>query len=479
MDHVFEALQEFASRFPSSIALASRAGYMTYEDFVGNISSAAYAAAKNGIKPGQLVVLAGANHDAQLMIALALIRIGCRVGYARQIGLYESNGVSVDAVIADAALPALKQRVITISKDWFRGSDAIRLTLPRPATDFSMILSSSGSTGKPKLIEVERKAILHRLSTLASETHYNSRMRFLSAMGARSNSHIFRAFAVVRKGGMIIGPSDRSGSTILDTIQLFRPTFALMPPSTLVDILQILDKKPRVMDKVGLVLTSGARATPEVQQAALDRLTEEFISYYGSTETHGLAWGYSKDVVVIDGCVGRVADGLDVAAFSSGGQRLSPGTEGEIRANGAGGIFAKYIGDYGQGQSAFKDGWFATGDIGLVDKDRNLIIRGRASNVINVGGSKASPELLEEDIRAFSQVRDVGVSGVDLPEGFHEICAAIVSNSKLSVDDVNRHLKRRKAQWPVDRVKIVPAIPKTETGKIDRVALKRLCSEQN
>ena len=125
------------------------------------------------------------------------------------------------------------------------------------------------------------------------------------------------------------------------------------------------------------------------------------------------------------------------------------------------------------------DGWFATGDIGLVDKDRNLIIRGRASNVINVGGSKASPELLEEDIRAFSQVRDVGVSGVDLPVGFHEICAAIVSNSKLSVDDVNRHLKRRKAQWPVDRVKIVPAIPKTETGKIDRVALKRLCSEQN
>lgn len=121
---------------------------------------------------------------------------------------------------------------------------------------------------------------------------------------------------------------------------------------------------------------------------------------------------------------------------------------------------------------------FVTGDIGLVDEDNNLIIRGRASNVINLGSSKVSPELLEEEIRAFSQVRDVGVSGVDRPEGFEDICAAIVSSSKLTVDDINAHLHRRNARWPVHMIKIVPAIPKTEAGKIDRVALKRLCSEQ-
>ena len=179
----------------------------------------------------------------------------------------------------------------------------------------------------------------------------------------------------------------------------------------------------------------------------------------------------------IEGCVGRVVDGVEVAAFDADGSRLATGSEGEIRVKNAPNTIGYYIGKGAEPPNAFVDGWFATGDIGLVDENRNLIIRGRATNVINIGGSKVNPELLEEEIRSFSQVRDVGVAGVERPEGFEEICAAIVSNTKLSVDEINAHLRRRNSRWGVNSVKLVPAVPRTASGKIDRAALKRLCSE--
>jgi len=476
MEQFFETLQEWAKRFPGSIALASQTGYMTYEDFVGNVTTVANAATRNKVVPGQFIVLAGANPDAQLIIALSLLHLGCRVGYSRDIGIYESSGVTIDAVIADAAIPGSKHRVITIGRNWFGGAEGTNLKLSPPATDFSMVFSSSGSTGRPKLIEFERKALLHKISVRVSDSLFGTRPRFLSALGTRTAAHFSNVFAVLLRGGMAIGPKNRNGSTVLDTIELFRPEYLFTTPSTLVEILHRLDKKPMAFDKIRLLIASGSRFAAGLQRAVLDKFSEEFISFYGSTETGGIAWGSSKDVLEIDGCVGRVADGVDVATYSSDGERLSPGAEGKIRVKGQVGVFGKYIGDDAQHLS-FANGWFVTGDIGFVDKDKNLIIRGRSSNVINTGGSKVSPEVLEEEIRAFSQVRDVGVTGVDRPEGFEKICAAIVSKSKPTVADINALLHRRNARWPVHMVKNVSAIPKTDSGKIDRVALRRLCSE--
>lgn len=480
MQDLFDELEKTATRIPGSVAFASGAGFMNYQTLLGNISSAAWALARNDLSPGQLVVISRTGHpDTHVVIALALMRLGCRVGFTMDLGLYESSGIAIDAVIAHAPIPGTKHRVITIGRDWFKGADALDLKLPQPSADYSMIFASSGSTGEPKLIEYEREALLYRVSARVSDAPFGNRPRFLSSLGTRTAAHFFNAFPVVLAGGMIIGPSDRSGRTVLDSIQLFQPHYVLMSPSTMAEILRYLDETPMEFDKVRLLKAPGARSSPELQRAMLDKLTDEFMSFYGSTETGGIAWGSSQDVLKIDGCVGRVSDALDAAAFSADGQALSPGLEGEIRVKSRGGPFAKYIGKDAHNQPGFVDGWFATGDIGIVDEDRNLIIRGRASNVINIGGTKVSPERVEEEIRAFSQVRDVGVVGLDSRDGFDQIGAAIVSSSKLSVDDINAHLQRRRASWPVHVVKSVAAIPKTDSGKIDRVALGRLFTESD
>ena len=477
MKQIFEALGETASRYPASIALASRTGYMTYEDFVGNLSSAAHAMAKSGVRAGQLIVLTGANADAQIILALALFRLGCRVGFSAGVELYDTSGVEVDAVVADAQRADPKHRVIVIGRDWFLGAKGRELGLPEPAEDYSIIFASSGSTGLPKLVEYGREALLHRVYASAWKLYRGGVPRLLSALGSRTAAYFCNGLFYLLQGGLVIGVTARDGRTVLETIQLFRPNFVIMPPSTVAEMLSVMAERKMDFEKVPTLLAPGAKCSPELQRAALDSIAEDFITFYGSTETGGIARGSSADVLKIDGCVGKVVEGVEIATFDADGSKLATGIEGEIRVRIPPNRIGHYIGTGAGEAAAFKEGWFSTGDIGLVDDDRNLIIRGRATNVINIGGSKVSPELLEEGIRSFSQVRDVGVAGVERSEGFEEICAAIVSNTKLTVDDVNAHLRRRNSRWGVHSVKLVPAIPRTASGKIDRGALKRLCSE--
>ena len=474
MEEFFESLRDSADRLPGSIALASRTGYMTYEDFAGNISSAAEAVRRNSIGPGQLVVLAGANADAQLIIALALIRIGCRVGYSRDMALYDTSGVIVDAVIADAPIPGLKDRVITIGRDWFKGANSIGRDLPGQSADYSMIFSSSGSTGSPKL--VENPPLLIKASIDITRPQLAERPRYLSTFGNRTDATFYDSIATLSKGGTVLRAAERHGTAVLDTIQLFQPNYVLVPPSTLVDMLHRLDEKPMAIDRIPLLRTAGAYCAPHIQNAALDTIADQFMSSYGSAEMGWIAWGIAKDIQKVERCVGRVVGGMEVAAFDADERRLPPSTEGDIRAKRPDGAAGAYLGKDSPQQRIFRDGWFVTGDIGLVDDSGNLVIRGRGSNVINVGGHKVSPELMEEQILAFSQVRDVAVTGIDKPEGFQEVCAAIVTGAKLTVDDVNAHLQRSHARWPVQTIRIVPTIPKTESGKIDRTALRRLCA---
>ena len=243
MQQIFEVLREAAARYPASIALASRSGYMTYEDFVGNVASAAHALAKAGVGPGQLVVLTGANPDAQIILSLGLFRLGCRVGFTADVDLYDASGVAVDVVIADAPRPAAKHRVIVIGRDWFAGAKGSDLRLPEPANEYSIIFASSGSTGLPKLVEYRSAALLHRVHASLWKLERGRVLRFLSALGSRTAAYFCNALFYLLHGAMVFSVTARDGRSVLEAIQLFRPNFVVMPPSTVAEILKVMAER--------------------------------------------------------------------------------------------------------------------------------------------------------------------------------------------------------------------------------------------
>jgi pimaricinolide synthase loading module/candicidin polyketide synthase FscA len=276
------------------------------------------------------------------------------------------------------------------------------------------------------------------------------------------------------KAGTIIRSANRSVPTVLDTIQTYLPNYCVMAPATLSAVVSDLKRAARSLEKIGVLRVTGAYCPPALQDDAIEFVADQLMTSYGATEIGRVARGFSSDLRRIPGCVGHIVGGVQVAAFDERGKPLPPGGEGEIRVKVPEAAVATYPGKNSPRTQTFAGAWFRTGDIGLVTPEGELVVHGRSSNVINAGGTKISAELLEETIGRLSAVNDIGVVGTEGSDGIHKICAAIVSDQALGLDDINGQLMARNSQVPIHFVKIVPALPRTESGKIDRQALRQL-----
>jgi O-succinylbenzoic acid--CoA ligase len=141
-----------------------------------------------------------------------------------------------------------------------------------------------------------------------------------------------------------------------------------------------------------------------------------------------------------------------------------------------------YLGDPDLSADAFStdvDGtrWFRTDDLGHFDEDSLLVIDGRADDVINTGGLKITPGVVEDAIiRHVREVADVVVLGVPDPEWGESVCAAITlldPTTHLTAGDLRSQLSGilPDAALP-KRVVILPAIPLRGPGKPDRAAIR-------
>ncbi|MCX6986488.1 MAG: fatty acid--CoA ligase family protein, partial [Lentisphaerae bacterium] len=146
---------------------------------------------------------------------------------------------------------------------------------------------------------------------------------------------------------------------------------------------------------------------------------------------------------------------------------------GEILIQGPG-MFDAYFSPFLLRQQVCPDGWFNTGDLGYVDRDRYLFIVGRSKNVINFVGMKIFPDEVEAILCSHLLIAEARVYGKQNPL-FGEIPIAdiVLKNPEQAVTDLTRQLRRhcfaRLSEYKVPKeFTVVPAIPKTLSGKIDR-----------
>lgn len=120
----------------------------------------------------------------------------------------------------------------------------------------------------------------------------------------------------------------------------------------------------------------------------------------------------------------------------------------------------------------FKDGYFYPGDLGFIDHSGRLLLEGRSTDVINLGGVKISPERIESIALAQAGVRDCAVFASLNDSGVEELCISLVVDS-----DFNREIFEKsmaaKSPHAINWAQIAVAIPRNETGKIQRNLLTR------
>jgi acyl-CoA synthetase (AMP-forming)/AMP-acid ligase II len=127
--------------------------------------------------------------------------------------------------------------------------------------------------------------------------------------------------------------------------------------------------------------------------------------------------------------------------------------------------------------TAFTDGWFRTGDTGVIDNDGYLALTGRIKDLINRGGEKISPEEVEAVLLEHPAVADAAVIGVPDAKYGEEVSAVVVLRGAATAQDLKAFCSTRLADFKVPKlIHIVSAIPKNAMGKVQRRDLAALFS---
>jgi acyl-coenzyme A synthetase/AMP-(fatty) acid ligase len=206
------------------------------------------------------------------------------------------------------------------------------------------------------------------------------------------------------------------------------------------------------------------------------QLCPNVICAYGSTELGPVAYGPASAMRGIDGATGFVMPGETIEIIGKDGAPLPPEQEGVVR------IRSETIGSYfvptADDAEIFRDGWFYPGDVGKLMPDGLLVITGRVNEVINRGGDKLAPEVIEGVLRLMPEIADAAVFAVPNTD---QIWAAVVGKAPLKHEGILAFCKQKLAGMAPDRIFELDRIPRNDMGKIIRdemreAIMKRLSS---
>jgi acyl-CoA synthetase (AMP-forming)/AMP-acid ligase II len=178
----------------------------------------------------------------------------------------------------------------------------------------------------------------------------------------------------------------------------------------------------------------------------------------------------------LDTTVGSVVPGVTLRVVGSDEQELPVGEEGELRLKGPQRMLG-YI-DSGLDADAFDaDGWFRSGDLGVVDADGNVRVTGRLKDIIIRNAENISALEVEDALFNHASVHDVAVIGVPDPRSGERVCAVVVPEpgTEPTVEVLAAHCRElglAAQKWP-ERVELVDELPRTGMGKIKKEVLRQ------
>ncbi len=206
-----------------------------------------------------------------------------------------------------------------------------------------------------------------------------------------------------------------------------------------------------------------------------------FVAMYGQTEaTARLTCLLPPHTRERPGSVGRPIPGVRIEIRRPDGMRALPGEEGEVLASGPG-VMIGYWDDPAATREVIVDEpgvrWLRTGDIGVLDADGFLYLRGRRADLIKTGGHRVSPLEIEEVLLQCDAAQEVAVFGVPDDALGERVEAAVVAKpgGTLSELELLALCRDQLSRYKVPaRIHLVRSLPHTPSGKLRRHALASL-----
>jgi acyl-coenzyme A synthetase/AMP-(fatty) acid ligase len=467
---------------PSAIAICTpgtRPESITYGELERLMNNIGRMAVLSDLSRGQIVAIYVKDKMFEIGLMLALMRQGIATLTPRSPSLPKELGVH--AVITDA--PSRFEnvgRVILADASWRKLHDtplADERLYQVADDDLCRIVLTSGTTGDAKSIAFSQKKLIERIPRFefVMGNRLSLSRRLFCDLGIQTGIGLQVILYMLWKGGTVFLFGADSASMV-QGFELFKVQGMMTSPHGLAQYLAFYELPGAPSCGLEFVVCLGAQLPRSMSERARAHLSPNLYSAYGSTEVSTSAGAPAHLVADIAGAVGYPTPDVSIEIVDETGRPLAAGREGLVRIRSPQSV-TSYRGDSEASARAFRDGWFYPGDIGTLTAKGMLVIRGRDSSVINLGGDKVNPELIEEILTTFGGVSEAGVFALPDAREIPVLWAAVVSPSVVDWAKLQGICASKLgAAYVPARFVRVPALPKNQVGKLDRARLPQVAT---
>jgi acyl-CoA synthetase (AMP-forming)/AMP-acid ligase II len=342
--------------------------------------------------------------------------------------------------------------------------------------DIALILHTSGTTSRPKIVPLTHRNVCASADSIRRTLALTAADRELSIMPLfHIHGLIAGVLAPLAAGSAIFCTPGFNALKFFGWLAECRPTWTTAVPTMHQTILARAAQNRAIIaaNPLRFLRSSSSSMPPQVIAGLEAAFGAPLIESYGMTEaSHQMASNPLPPAVRKPGTVG-VAAGPEIAIMDDAGTLLAPGSTGEIVIRGAS-VTAGYENNPKANAEAFSNGWFRTGDQGVLDADGYLSITGRLKEIINRGGEKISPREVDEVLMDHPAVAQVVTFAVPHDRLGEDVGAVVVlrEGAAATERELREFVGQRLADYKVPRrIIFMDEIPKGATGKLQRIGL--------
>jgi acyl-CoA synthetase (AMP-forming)/AMP-acid ligase II len=341
--------------------------------------------------------------------------------------------------------------------------------------DIALILHTSGTTSRPKIVPLAHANIWTSANNIADALELGEHDRALNVMPFFHIHGLIAGLAApLSRGGAVFCTPGFNVLKFFADMEEAKPTWYTAVPTMHQAILTRAGRQQEVIARHPLrfIRSSSSSLPPRV----IGELEAVFhcpvIEAYGMTEAaHQMASNPLRGVRK-PGSVGLAA-GPEIGVMDETGRLLGPGATGEVVIRGDN-VTGGYENHPKANAEAFVNGWFRTGDQGVIDEEGYLTLTGRLKEIINRGGEKVSPREVDEALMDHPAVLQAVAFAVPHEMLGEDVAAAVVLREGMSASEqeLRAFLAERLAAFKSPRkIVLLAEIPKGATGKLQRIGL--------
>jgi 2-aminobenzoate-CoA ligase len=486
--------------FGDHVALIGNGRRRTYKELLDWTNRLAHALVEDfGVKPGNRVLIRSGNNPAMVAAWLAVTKVGAvavntmpllRAGELTAIVNKAQIGLGLcDSRIADELVSCAKDSRVLRSVICFDGTsnhdaELDRVALNKPVTfdavqtgrdDVALLGFTSGTTGEPKAT-----AHFHRDLLIIADGYAREVLRLTPQDVFVGSPPLAFTFGL---GGLAIFPlrfgatatllENASPANMIDIIETYKATISFTSPTAYRAMMAAMDDGAD-LSSLRMAVSAGETLPAPVFEAWTEKTGKPILDGIGTTELLHIFISNRLDEASA-GATGRPVTGYEVSVVDDQMREMPDGTVGHLAVRGPTGC--RYLADDRQ-TSYVRNGLNVTGDDFVRDERGVFHFMARADDmIISAGYNIAGPEV-ESALLSHADVVECAVIGVPDSERGQIVQAHVVLKEGVERDEacakrLQDHVKAKIAPYKYPRsVRFVNALPKTQTGKIQRFKLK-------